>query len=108
MATKKVSKKIEKEVQNYVAELKKEKLPISSVYLFGSYAKGTQREWSDIDVCIVSPRFTDFFDALQYLWRRRLHNSFVEPIGLTPEDMMDENDTSLTREIKRTGIKLAV
>lgn len=108
MATRKISRKIEREIRAYVAELKKENLPIASVYLFGSYAKGTPRDTSDVDVCIVSPQFTDFFDTLQYLWRRRPRHSLIEPIGFAPRDLMDENDTALTREIKRTGIKVSV
>lgn len=110
MARKKIPKKIERDIREYVAELKKDKLPIASVYLFGSYAKGTEHKWSDVDVCIVSSQFTDFFDSLQYLWRKRIKDSgnVIEPIGFTPEDFKDENDTSLTREIKRTGILMKV
>ena len=104
MAQKTIPQKIEKEIRDYVDVLKKENLPIKSVYLFGSYAKGTGRKWSDIDVCIVSPQFSDFFDALQYLWARRIRNSSIEPIGMTPEDFAD--DTTLNREIKQTGIKI--
>ena len=32
-------------------------LPEAKVYLFGSYAAGTQREDSDIDICVVVPEF---------------------------------------------------
>ena len=32
-------------------------LPEAKVYLFGSYATGTQREDSDIDICVVVPEF---------------------------------------------------
>ena len=32
-------------------------LPEAKVYLFGSYATGTQREDSDIDLCVVVPEF---------------------------------------------------
>ena len=27
---------------------------VSAVYLFGSYAKGTQRPYSDIDICVIT------------------------------------------------------
>jgi predicted nucleotidyltransferase len=33
-------------------------LPKAKIYLFGSYAAGTQREDSDIDLCVVVPEFT--------------------------------------------------
>ena len=32
-------------------------LPDAKVFLFGSYAAGTQREDSDIDLCVVVPKF---------------------------------------------------
>ena len=32
-------------------------LPDAKVYLFGSFANGTQREDSDIDLCVVVPKF---------------------------------------------------
>ena len=32
-------------------------LPEAQVYLFGSYAAGTQRHDSDIDLCVVVPKF---------------------------------------------------
>ena len=32
-------------------------LPEAKVYLFGSYATGTQKEDSDIDLCVVVPEF---------------------------------------------------
>lgn len=35
------------------AERLKNKYPVSHIYLFGSYAKGTSDEWSDIDLAVV-------------------------------------------------------
>jgi predicted nucleotidyltransferase len=32
---------------------------IEAAYLYGSYAKGAPSEWSDIDIAIVSPDFSD-------------------------------------------------
>lgn len=106
MAGKTIPKKVGKEIREYVAGLRNKNLPVDSVYLFGSYAKGTTRPFSDIDICVVSPRFTNYYGALQYLWRYRLPNSIIEPIGMSPKDFAE--DTTLTREIKRTGIKMKV
>ena len=41
-------------VAQYVSRLR---VPVDGVYLFGSYAKGTADEWSDIDLAVVSPEF---------------------------------------------------
>lgn len=43
-------------VQQYIADVKKA-MSIDKVYLYGSYAKGTQRENSDIDICFFSKAF---------------------------------------------------
>ena len=58
-------------IANYASYLADEyNLPIDSVYLYGSYAKGTPHAWSDIDICIVSDEF-DTIDPLSYLSQRK-------------------------------------
>ena len=57
MAQKRIPEKVKKEVEEYIEALRAEDLPIQAVYLFGSYAKGTAHQWSDIDLCIISPKF---------------------------------------------------
>ena len=45
------------------AELVGNSIPVDSMYLFGSYAKETATDYSDIDIAIVSPKFSgDRFD----------------------------------------------
>jgi len=52
MAKKRIPKQVEKKIKEYVDILKADNLPIKKVILYGSYAKGRQHKWSDIDVCI--------------------------------------------------------
>ncbi|MEA1937074.1 MAG: nucleotidyltransferase domain-containing protein [Patescibacteria group bacterium] len=109
MAKKKVPIKVKKEIDKYIEALKKNKLPLKKVILFGSYAKGTQHQWSDIDLCIVSPKFKNTFDATQYLWSKRKISDVkyaIEPIGFSPRDFKD--NTSITFEIKKTGIEIPI
>lgn len=108
MVKKRILKKVKKEIDEYVEILKKDKLPIEKVILFGSFAKGTQHKWSDIDLCIVSPKFKDAFKALQYLWLKREKDSglTIEPVGFSPEDIKDKYN-SLISEIRRTGIEIS-
>lgn len=42
------------EIINGFLKLINSEFPLSGVYLFGSYANGTAREYSDIDLAIVS------------------------------------------------------
>ena len=101
-------KTVVQKVQNFAKCATLSGIPISEVYVFGSYAKGTNRKWSDIDVCIISPRFTNSFDALQELWSVRGGDFIpIEPIGMTPEDLSDRY-SSLATEIRKYGIKISL
>ena len=110
MVKKRIPQKVKTEILRYVNELKKDDLPISKVILFGSYVKGAQHKWSDIDLCIVSPKFKNSFKALQYLWRKRIIYDIqytIEPIGFTPKDMNNKY-SSLIQEINMTGLEIEV
>ncbi len=51
---------IKKKVGKILAELLKQRgISIYKIVIFGSYAKGTQRENSDIDIIVVSRDFRD-------------------------------------------------
>lgn len=106
MPKKTIPKKVKRNIYNYIALLKKDNLPIQKVILFGSYAKGTQHEWSDIDLCIISPKFKSAWKALGYLWEKRTDHTTpsIEPVGFSPEDFEDED--ALIHEIKKTGIEI--
>jgi len=45
-------------IKSYLEVLKRKGIPIQKVYLFGSQAKGTARNDSDIDLLIISPVFS--------------------------------------------------
>ena len=44
-------------VQNYAREIGNSGVKLRNVILYGSFAKGTQHEWSDIDVALVADEF---------------------------------------------------
>ena len=79
---------------------------IQAAYLYGSHVRGTANEWSDIDVAIVSPDFTeDKFTALVSLLRLAAQvDSRIEPVPFAPIDF--DSDNPLVHEIQRTGIVL--
>ncbi len=106
MVKKRIPKEIIKEIDRYVDILKKDKISIAGVFLYGSYAKGTQHKWSDIDVCVVSKNFHDPYKAMRYLWMKRPKDSglTIEPVGFSPKDFSE--DSSLIAEIKKTGIRI--
>ena len=84
------------------ADLVSLELPLKAVILFGSYAKGTERRDSDIDVAIVVKSTNkEFSEYAPMIWRlRRKIDTLIEPV-LIEED----NDLSgFLEEIYRTGI----
>ncbi|MEK7202987.1 MAG: nucleotidyltransferase domain-containing protein [Patescibacteria group bacterium] len=109
MSKKTIPQKVKKEIAQYINILKKDKLPIKKVILFGSYAKGGQHKWSDIDLCVISPKFKDAFKALHYLSLKKPFNAkyAIGPIGFSPKDFKDKYST-LIYEIKTTGIEITI
>lgn len=109
MVKKRISKKINKIVKKYADRLTKENnLPINKVIVFGSRAKGKANKWSDIDVCIVSPKFKNSLSAIEYLWQRRSDDEVkdgIEPIGFSIKDFQKKK-SSLIREIIATGVEI--
>ena len=108
MVKKRIPKKIENKILSYVKDLKKDNLPINKVILFGSHAKGTPHKYSDIDLCVVSPKFKDFIDDTQYLFIKRKDNTMphIEPIGLSSKDFKEPS--MLAKEIKKYGIEVKI
>lgn len=93
-------------VERYVEKLKGNNIPLSALYLFGSFAKGEARKWSDIDVAIFSKRkeTDDFIIELGRLTREV--DLRIEPHIFSEEDIKTIS-TPFVEEILRTGIKVA-
>lgn len=79
-------------------------IPISKLIIFGSYAKGKAGKDSDIDLCLVSPKFgRDPIGELQFLLKRtRDVDDRIEPIPVSSSEYR-ETATPLIFEIKRSG-----
>lgn len=107
MVKKRLPKKVIAQVQEYKKILRADRLPMQGFYIFGSYAKGTQRKWSDIDVLVVSPKFKDSWHGLTYLMKRlpTALDWSIEPHGLSPKEFGNKYST-LATEVKAHGIKL--
>ncbi len=78
-------------------------------YLFGSYAKGTQKDYSDIDIALViaakgqgkkyyEETFDIFHEAQEY-------NSFLEVVCFR-EDEFDKDGGTIAAQIKKEGKKI--
>ncbi|MDP2861051.1 MAG: nucleotidyltransferase domain-containing protein [bacterium] len=92
-------------ISRFKTLLKKEKIPVEKIILFGSYAKGTQKPWSDLDLCVVSSAFgKNGYDETVLLARlASTIEPMIEPHPYHPKDLLDPLD-SLAWEIKKTGM----
>lgn len=92
-------------VEQYVADVK-QVMPIDKVFLYGSYAKGTATEHSDVDVCFFSDTFAhersvEFVALLLGIARKYYPYVYIEPRVFLTSDI--DNDNPFVREVLRTG-----
>jgi len=87
---------VNRAVKSYVAEVKAV-IPIDKVYLFGSYAKGTANEYSDVDVCFFSKSFEDDQDEDVFLKLFKLKRKYareavyIEPHTFATSHLYNDN-----------------
>lgn len=97
---------IKDKIDKYLDLLKKNQIPITEAVLFGSYARGTQKEWSDIDIALVSTIFKgnriEDKDKIRHITLSV--SSEIEVIPFSLKDFNQKNP--LAREIIETGIRL--
>jgi predicted nucleotidyltransferase len=76
---------------------------IDQCWLFGSYAKGTPRQYSDIDVAFVVEHDYDFLDTEPLLWKLTRHvDNRIEPVLIAK----DTDYEGFIDEIQRTGVQV--
>ena len=104
---KEINKEIADIVDKYIA-IVKENYDVVAIILFGSYAKGTEHEDSDIDIAVVTDDIkTDKFDEeVKLTLLRRKIDSRIEPHIIKVEDY-ENDETPFIVEVKTTGIKVA-
>ena len=92
-------------VERFLAVVRR-RLRIDAAYLYGSQVTGSARPWSDIDVAVVSPDFSDdlFQERVTLMeWAAGIDDR-IEPQPFTPE-RFGPNDP-LAHEISRHGVRL--
>jgi predicted nucleotidyltransferase len=88
-------------VKRYADYVRRE-FNVTKVILFGSYAKGTAREDSDIDVAVVFKSIDgDYLDVITRLSKiRRDVEHRIEPVAL--EELNDQS--GFLKEITKSGV----
>jgi len=93
-------------ISTIIAELAAQKIGVEKIVLFGSYARGTPRPHSDIDIAVISPAFhgKKMLERQATLARvLKRHLAVVEPVGYPPESFDCAEPGSLIWEIKTKG-----
>lgn len=81
------------------------KYQIENVILFGSFAKGTNHEDSDIDLAIIFKSIDDIIDMQIELMKMRTDDDLmIEPHPFSLSDFQSSNP--VVSEILKTGIEL--
>ena len=94
-------------VLNYARDIQNEGITLRSAILYGSYAKGTQHEHSDIDVALVADEFSGLPEdhyLFPYMGSIRKLYTLIEA-KTYPTKYFLEGDPFI-EEITKTGIKI--
>ncbi len=101
-----ISREIMESIEKYIERIS-QYYKIEAIILFGSYAKGTENEDSDIDIAVISSDFKNIIqdgaDLIGYTWKI---DTRIEPHPIRTEDY-ENIATPFVQEIINTGIKVA-
>ena len=95
-------------VKHFAEAIRTQGVGLRAVILFGSYARGEQKEWSDIDVALVADEFigVSFEDIKRFIdITIQKPYFFIESHTFNTREF--EQGSPFIEEIKRTGIVIA-
>jgi len=87
-------------------DLLSQHIRVEAVVLYGSYAKGTADEWSDIGIAVISPDFEGLstWDRQEIIARATVGRAYrIAPIGYPSSEYHNPGRHSFLGEIIRTG-----
>lgn len=93
-------------LKDLIKNLESKRIEVYSVILFGSYARGNPKRYSDIDIAIISPNFRN----KSILKRQELLGEAIFPLmapiealGYSPDELKSPSPLSFPSEILATG-----
>jgi predicted nucleotidyltransferase len=102
-----MDKRTDKSVKDFITSIASQNSNLVTAYLFGSYAKGKQKDDSDIDLALIIDHLNDdekFDLQVQLMLQASEFDIRIEPHPLSSEDFYSNNP--FAAEIKRTGIEI--
>lgn len=107
MVERTIDREIMQSIKKYIEKIS-EYYKIDAIILFGSYAKGTENEDSDIDIAIISEDFEDIIeDGAKLIGLTWKIDTKIEPHPITKEDF-ENSSNPFVKEVMDTGIELKV
>jgi len=101
-----VDQRIINTIKQYIKSIPKE-YGIKKVFLFGSFARGNEKDGSDIDVALIFENMSDFYATQRDLMKlRRGIDLRIEPHPIKSENFNSSNP--FAHEIDKTGIEISL
>ncbi|MEO6759637.1 MAG: nucleotidyltransferase domain-containing protein [Saprospiraceae bacterium] len=95
-------------VKRFAEAVRKQGIDLKTVILFGSYARGEQQEWSDIDVALVADEFIGVgFEDIKGFIDVTIQKPFLFIESHTFNTSEFAQGNPFIAEIRRTGIVVA-
>jgi len=91
-------------------DLVRKRHSVRQAYLFGSFAKGTAKEYSDVDLAIVlgslnATEESPFDEGFKIFHEAQEYSSLLEVVCFAQEEF-DKDGGALVRMIKKEGMRL--
>ena len=101
-----IPEEIIQKIHRFIDYLENTGIHIDTAILFGSYAKGQQNKWSDIDLALVSKMFEGnrYYDLDKLTDACFAIDTNISPLPYKPEDFSDKD--LFVREILKNGIRI--
>lgn len=103
MVKRTIDSRIMESIKKYIEKIS-QYYKVEAIILFGSYAKGTENEDSDIDIAIISSDFSDIIeDGAKLIGLTWKIDTRIEPHPITTEDY-EKISNPFIKEVINTGI----
>lgn len=95
-------------VLQYISNLNTHGMQIKKAYLYGSYAKKTHSDSSDIDVMLISDLFdTDDDRILSTPWSPKIRFDYrIEPVAIGTKQFQEDDATPIIQIVKKEGLSI--
>ena len=104
-----VAEEVLAKVKEYLGIITAEGITVSKAYIYGSQARGTATDESDIDVMIVSPQFDiqkEKYASLLWGGKKRCEYK-IEPYAVGEQKFLTDESSPIIAIVKEEGVEVA-